>query len=87
MKETGTKETGRRETGRKARETGGKATGAKGTKASGVKATGAQASQETGGKGELLMGEREMDNLLPGDTTAGRNTMEGIRRKNYSEVI
>ena len=34
----------------------------------------------------VVVGEREMDNLLPGDTNAGQNTTEGIRRKSYSEV-
>ena len=42
---------GAREMGRKA----------KGTKVSGVKATRAQVSQETGGKGDMLMGEREIN--------------------------
>ena len=28
-----------------------------------------------------------MDNMVPGDTTAGENTPEGIRRKRYSEVV
>ena len=51
-----------------------------------MKATGKQDSQETGGKGDMSMGEREMDNLLPGDTNAGQDTTEGIRRKSYSEV-
>ena len=32
---------------------------------SGGKATGAQVSQETGGKGDMLMSEREHDNSLP----------------------
>ncbi|KAI0225722.1 hypothetical protein LSAT2_023506 [Lamellibrachia satsuma] len=32
------------------------------------------------------MGEREMDNLLPGDMTAGQNATEGIQRKSYSET-
>ena len=32
------------------------------------------------------MGGREMDNMMPGDTTVGQNTTEGIRRKSYSEV-
>ena len=32
---------------------------------SGWKATGAQVSQETGGKGDRLMSERELDNSLP----------------------
>ena len=55
--------------------------------ASGVKTTEEQDSQETGRKGDMLMGEREMDNLLPGDTTAGQNATEDIRRKSYSEVV
>ena len=37
---------------------------------SGRKATGAQVSQETGGKRDTLMGEREIDNSLPGDKAA-----------------
>ena len=37
---------------------------------SGRKATGAQVSQETGGKCDTLMGEREIDNSLPGDKAA-----------------
>ena len=84
-KETGRKKTGGTETGGKA--TGEKEMGAKRTKASGVNATGAQDSQESGGKGDLLTGEREMDNMLPGDTTAGQNATEEIRRKIYSEVV
>ena len=52
-----------------------------------MEATGAQDSQETGGKGDMLIGEREMDNLLPGDTTAGQNVTEGIQRKSYSEIV
>ena len=35
----------------------------------------------------MLMGEREIDNMLPGDTTAGLNATEGIRRKNYSDLV
>ena len=35
----------------------------------------------------MLMGEREMDNMLPGVTTAGHNTTEVIRRKSYSKVV
>ena len=35
----------------------------------------------------MLMDEREIDNMLPGDTTAGQNVTEGIRRKCYSEVV
>ena len=51
---------------------------------SGGKATGAQVSQETGGKCDMLMGEREIDNSLPGDKAAGQNVTE---RKSYSEVV
>ena len=43
-----------------------------------AKAPGAQDSQETGGKGDMLVGEREMDNMLPGDTTAGQNATKGF---------
>ena len=57
-------------------ETGGKDTGAKAQRA---KAPGGQYTQETGGKGDILMGEREMDYMLPGDTTAGQNATEGFR--------
>ena len=84
-KVTGRKETVRKETGGKmtgAKETGGKATGGNAT---GVKASAAQDSQETGGKGDMLMDEREINNMLPGDTTAGQNATEGFRRNNYSE--
>ena len=84
--DTGAKETGGKETSVKAmgaKETGGKA---KGTKLLGVKGTGAQYSQQTGGKGDRLMGEREIDDSLPGDKTAGQNVTEGIKRKSYSEV-
>ena len=80
--ETGSKETGTKETG--AKETVGKDTGGKAT---GAKAPGAQNSQGKGGKGGMLMREREMDNMLPVDTTAGQNATEGIRRKSYSEVV
>ena len=62
------------------RETGGKV--------SGGKAMGAQVSQETGGKGDRLMSEREPDNSLPpSDKAAGQNVMEGIHRKSYSEAV
>ena len=44
-----------------------------------MKAPGAQYNQETGGKGYMLMGERDMD-MLPGDTIAGQNAAERIRR-------
>ena len=33
------------------------------------------------------MGERYMDNMLPGETTAGQNYTEGIRRKSYSKLV
>ena len=56
-------------------------------KAPGAKAPGAQYSQEIGGKGDMLMGEREMDNTLPGDTTAGQNATEEIHPKSHSEVV
>ena len=62
------------------RETGGKV--------SGGNAMGAQVSQETGGKGDRLMSERECDNRLPpSDKAAGQNVMEGIHRKSYSEAV
>ena len=61
------------------RETGGKV--------SAGKATEAQVSQETGEKGDRLMGERETDNSLPSDKAAGQNVMEGIHRKSYSEAV
>ena len=55
---------------------------------SGRKATGAQVSQEKGGKGEMLMREREPDNSLPpSNKAAGQNVMEGIHRKSYSEAV
>ena len=47
-----------------------------------------QVSQETGGKGDRLMSEREPDNSLPpSDKAAGQNVMEGIHRKSYSEAV
>ena len=62
------------------RETGGRV--------SGGKTTGAQVRQATGGKGDMLMSEREPDNNLPpSDKTAGQNVMEGIYRKSYSEAV
>ena len=76
-KETEGEETGGKETGTK--EAGGKVTGAK--------APGAQYSQETGRKGDILMGDRAMNDMVPGDTTAGQNATGGIRRKSYSEVV
>ena len=70
MRETETKEVGGKKTKLKAmvvRETGGKV--------SGGKVMGAQVSQETGGKGDSLMGAREIDNSLPGN---GRNPTEKL---------
>ena len=49
--------------------------------------TGAQDNYETGGKGNILMEEKEMDNILSGDTTARQNMMEWNRRKSYSEIV
>ena len=91
-KETEVKTMGAKEMGGKAmgvKETVGKEMGAKETrgKAPGATSPGAQDSQETGGKGNMLMGEREMDNMLPGDTTERQNATVGIRCKSYSEVV
>ena len=95
---TGRRETGRKEMGGKTngskergvgetvvKETIVKAMGVMetGGKVSGGKAMGAQVSQETGGKGDKLMG----DNRLPSDKAAGKNVMEGIHRKSYSEAV
>ena len=66
-KETGMKEMGGKTTGAKERgvgkETGGKETKVKamGVRETGGKATGTQFSQEMGGKGDRLIGEREND--------------------------
>ena len=38
-------------------------------------------------KRNRLMGEREVDNRLPGDKVAGQNVTEGIQRKSYSVVV
>ena len=35
----------------------------------------------------MLTGEKEMDSMLPNDTTTERNMTEGIRRKSYSKVV
>ena len=100
--ETGRKETGRKKTGGKTTgakevevgETGGKESRVKamgvretGGKASGGNAMGAQVNQETGGKRDRLMGERVIDNSLPGDKAVGQNVTEGIQRKSYCEVV
>ena len=47
---------------------------------SGRKATGAQVSQEKEGKRDTLMGEREIDNSLPGDKAAVERNGRGILR-------
>ena len=54
---------------------------AMGVRETGGKAMGAQVSQETGGKGEMLMRERDPDNSLPpSDKAAGQTVMEGIHQ-------
>ena len=59
-----------------------------GGKVSGGKAAGAQVTQETGGKGDRLMSEREPDNSLPpSDKAAAQNVMQGIHRNSYSEAV
>ena len=86
-KESGVGETVAKETG--GGETVAKAMGVRetGRKVSGRKVTGAQVTQETGGKGYKLMGERETYNCLPSDKTAGQNVMEGIHQKSYCEAV
>ena len=56
-------------------------------KSSGAKVTGAQDNQETGGKGDKLMDEKKMDNMVLSDMIAGQNMAEGNRRKSYFEVM
>ena len=46
-----------------------------------------ECNQETGEKVGMLMGKKEMDNMLPSDTTTGQNVTEGNRRKRYSGVV
>ena len=49
-----------------------------GVRETGGKATGVQVSQETGGKGEMLLSEREPDNSLPpSDKAAGQTVVGG----------
>ena len=79
-KETGAKETGVKDEGDGSEGEGREGDGRKATRA---KAPGAQDNRETGGKGDMLMCERDRDNILSGDTTAGLNATEGIRRKSY----
>ena len=52
-----------------------------------MKATKVQDIQEMGVKGDMLIGKREMGNMLAGDTTAGQNATEGIRHKSFSEIV
>ena len=59
----------------------------KGKKVLRVKATGEQDSEETGGKDDRLMGEREIDNSGPGGKIAGHNVMERIQWKSFYEVV
>ena len=97
MKGNGKEKTGGKTTGAKEMEvgeTGGKESRVKamgvretGGKMSGGNAKGAQVNQETGGKRDRLMGEREIDNSLPGDKAAGQNVTEGIQQKSYCEVV
>ena len=47
-----------------------------GSECDGKEVKGAQYSQETGGKGDVLMSEREMDNRLIGEMIAGHNATE-----------
>ena len=56
-------------------------------KVSGRKAMGAQVRQETGGKGDMLIGERER--LITGCQVIrpGQNVMEGIHWKSYSDLV
>ena len=35
----------------------------------------------------MLMGERDVDNILPGYTTVGQNATEGILCKSFSDVV
>ena len=58
--------------------------GSEGDGKGGKRDEGAQYSQEMGGKGDVSVGENEMDNWLPVDTTAGHIATEGVRRKSYS---
>ena len=52
-----------------------------GGKTTGAKATGTKDNQDTGGKGDMLMGKKEKDNMLPSDTTAGQTVTEGNRHE------
>ena len=61
---------------------------AMGVRETGGKVMGAQVSQETAGKGVMLMREREPDNSLPPSAkAAGQTVMEGIHRKSYSKAV
>ena len=39
------------------------------------------------GKVKKIMGEKEMDNMLPSDSTAGQNMTNRNRCRSYSEVL
>ena len=44
-------------------------------------------NQETGGKGDVLTDEKEVDNMVPSNSTTQQNMTKVKRRKNYSEVV
>ena len=52
-----------------------------------MKATAAQDSQKTIGKGDTLMREKEIDNLLQCDTTAGQNQYEQTGREPTQKLL
>ena len=52
-----------------------------------AKATGVKDNHETGRKVDMLMGEKEVDNMLSSDTAAEQNVTERNRRKSYSEIV
>ena len=45
-----------------------------------------QDNQETGGKEETLIDDKDMDDTQPSDTTTGQNTTGRIRRSSDTEV-
>ena len=46
-----------------------------------------QDKQKVGGKADMLMEKKGVDNMLPNDATAIQNMTEEDRRKSYSEVV
>ena len=44
-------------------------------------------NKEAGRTDDVLIGEKEMDNMVPTDTTAGQNMTDGKRQNSYSEVV